>query len=210
MYKKVVVLQSCYFANLPIAFCRSRCGRRRHCLSSPLLWSRNFATIVAWRHTSPLHCNDKRESWDREENTQSSPWDKYVNFSNLKREINQKMVSGEVHKYLFSTVVKKGFNNSHLQLQHSTFFLLWGSRSCTWWRFKQTIKIRGPIPGIVLPFNYNDSKNNFISEIHMSRPAPYYSLTFQLYNPLRICVLHCLTGGTDYRICNSRPCWLEL
>ena len=32
------------------------------------------------------------------------------------------MVSGEVHKYLFSTVVKKGFNNSHLQLQHSTFF----------------------------------------------------------------------------------------
>ena len=32
------------------------------------------------------------------------------------------MVSGEVHKYLFSTVVKKEFNNSHLQLQHSTFF----------------------------------------------------------------------------------------
>ena len=125
MYKKVVVLQSCYFANLNLLlFCRSGsgCGRRRHCLSSPLLWSRNFATIVAWRHTSPLHCNDKRESWDREENTQSSPWDKYVNFSNLKLEINQKMVSGEVRKYLFSTVVKKGFNNSHLQLQHSTFF----------------------------------------------------------------------------------------
>ena len=32
------------------------------------------------------------------------------------------MVSVEVHKYLFSTDVKREFNNSHLQLQYSTFF----------------------------------------------------------------------------------------
>ena len=33
-------------------FCRFRCRRRRRCLSSLLLWSRNFATMVTWRHTS--------------------------------------------------------------------------------------------------------------------------------------------------------------
>ena len=38
----------------PISFCRSRCRRRHHCLSSLLLWSRNFATMVTRRHTSPL------------------------------------------------------------------------------------------------------------------------------------------------------------
>ena len=29
--------------------------RRRRCLNSLLLWSRNFATMVTWRHTSPLY-----------------------------------------------------------------------------------------------------------------------------------------------------------
>ena len=29
-------------------FCRFRCRRRRPCLSSLLLWSRNFATMVTW------------------------------------------------------------------------------------------------------------------------------------------------------------------
>ena len=35
----------------PVAFCRSCFRRRRCCLSSLLLWSRNFATTVTWRHT---------------------------------------------------------------------------------------------------------------------------------------------------------------
>ena len=47
--KSVMHVQSCCF------FSRSRCRRRRRCLSSLLLWSRNFATIVTWRHTSPLY-----------------------------------------------------------------------------------------------------------------------------------------------------------
>ena len=33
---------------------RSRCRRRRCCWSSILLWSRNFTTMVTWRHNSPL------------------------------------------------------------------------------------------------------------------------------------------------------------
>ena len=36
-------------------FCHSRYRRRYLCLSSLLLWSRNFATMVTWRHTSPLY-----------------------------------------------------------------------------------------------------------------------------------------------------------
>ena len=40
--------------NLPI-FCRSPCRHRRRCLSPPLLWSKHFAIIVTWHHTSPLY-----------------------------------------------------------------------------------------------------------------------------------------------------------
>ena len=54
--KSVMHLQSCCFANINrYLFFRSRCPHRRCCLSSPLLWSRNFATMVTWRHTSPLY-----------------------------------------------------------------------------------------------------------------------------------------------------------
>ena len=35
-----------------LLFCRSRCRRRYRCVSSLLLWSKNFATMVTWRHTS--------------------------------------------------------------------------------------------------------------------------------------------------------------
>ena len=36
-------------------FCRSRCRRRRRFLSALLLWTRNFASMVTWRQTSPLY-----------------------------------------------------------------------------------------------------------------------------------------------------------
>ena len=54
MYKSVIHVQSCCFTNLNP--CHSRwCCRRRQCwLSSLLLWSRNFATMVTWRHPSLL------------------------------------------------------------------------------------------------------------------------------------------------------------
>ena len=38
-----------------LLFCLFRCRSRRRCLSSLLLWSRNFATMVTWGHTSPLY-----------------------------------------------------------------------------------------------------------------------------------------------------------
>ena len=58
--KSVMHVQSCCFANLNLLlFCRSRCRRRRRCLSSLLLWSENFATMVTWRHTSPLNLTTK-------------------------------------------------------------------------------------------------------------------------------------------------------
>ena len=41
--------------NTDCFFCRSRCRRRRCCLSSPLLSSRNVATMVKWSHTFPLY-----------------------------------------------------------------------------------------------------------------------------------------------------------
>ena len=54
--KSVMHVQSCCFANLNLLlFCRSRCRRRCCCLSSLLLWSKNFASMVTWRLTSPLY-----------------------------------------------------------------------------------------------------------------------------------------------------------
>ena len=48
---KVVVFLN---INLLVFNC-SRCRRRRRCLNSLLLRSRNFATMVTWRHISPLY-----------------------------------------------------------------------------------------------------------------------------------------------------------
>ena len=51
--KSVMHVQSCCFANLNLLlFCRSRCRCHRRCLSSLLLWSKNFGIMVTWRHTS--------------------------------------------------------------------------------------------------------------------------------------------------------------
>ena len=53
-YKKNVMhVQSCCFADINLLlFPSSVCCHRRRCLSSLLLWYRNFATMVTWRHTS--------------------------------------------------------------------------------------------------------------------------------------------------------------
>ena len=67
--KSVMHVQSCCFANINLLlFNCSRCRRRRRCLNSLLLRSRNFATMVTWRHTSPLYwCTEieySNETWD--------------------------------------------------------------------------------------------------------------------------------------------------
>ena len=51
--KSVMHVQSWFFANLNLFFFFA--GRRRRCKNSLLLSSRNFATMVTWRHTSPLY-----------------------------------------------------------------------------------------------------------------------------------------------------------
>ena len=65
----VMNVQSCCFANKPIAFLSFSLRQRRPCLSSPLLWSRNFANMITWRNTSPLlHLYSKvvkPPNWDR-------------------------------------------------------------------------------------------------------------------------------------------------
>lgn len=44
--KRVMYMHSCYFAYLNLLLFRhSCCCHHRHCLTSPLLWSRNFADI---------------------------------------------------------------------------------------------------------------------------------------------------------------------
>ena len=49
-------LLSCCFANLiQLLFAVLIAVAVVCCLSSLLLWSRNFATVVTWRHTSPLY-----------------------------------------------------------------------------------------------------------------------------------------------------------
>ena len=54
--KSVMHVQSCCFANINLLlFCRSRCLYRLCCLSTLLLWSEKFATMVTWRHASPLY-----------------------------------------------------------------------------------------------------------------------------------------------------------
>ena len=45
--KSMMHVQGCL-----LFFCRSRCRRRYRCLSSLLLWSKYFATMVTWRRTS--------------------------------------------------------------------------------------------------------------------------------------------------------------
>ena len=53
--KSVMCVQSCCFTVQTYCFfCHSCCRRRCCCLSSLLLWSKNFATMVMWHHTSPL------------------------------------------------------------------------------------------------------------------------------------------------------------
>ena len=50
-------VQSCSFTNTNLSlFCRSRCRRHRSCLSSLLLSSQKWATMVTCRHSSPLYC----------------------------------------------------------------------------------------------------------------------------------------------------------
>ena len=52
--KGMMHMQSCCFANINLLlFCY--CCPHCHCLSSHLLWSTNFATLVTWCHTSLLH-----------------------------------------------------------------------------------------------------------------------------------------------------------
>ena len=54
--KRVMYVQSCCFAKINLLHsCRSLCLRRHCCLSSFFLWSKNFATMETWRHTSPLY-----------------------------------------------------------------------------------------------------------------------------------------------------------
>ena len=54
--KSVMHVQSCCFANINLLlFCHSRCLYRLCCLSTLLLWSEKFATMVTWRHASPLY-----------------------------------------------------------------------------------------------------------------------------------------------------------
>ena len=54
--KSVMHVQSCCFANINLLlFCHSRCLYRLCCLSTLLLWSQKFATMVTWRHASPLY-----------------------------------------------------------------------------------------------------------------------------------------------------------
>ena len=54
--KSVMHVQSSCFANINLLlFCRSLCRPRCCCLSSLLLWSKNFASMVTWHLTSPLY-----------------------------------------------------------------------------------------------------------------------------------------------------------
>ena len=55
--KSVMHVQSCCFANVNrLLFCRSRCRRRRCCLSAPLLWSRMLLPCCSF-HTPNLKSN---------------------------------------------------------------------------------------------------------------------------------------------------------
>ena len=52
VHKSVMHVQSCFSDINHLLFSSSLCRSRRRCLSSPLLWSRNCASMVTWRHTS--------------------------------------------------------------------------------------------------------------------------------------------------------------
>ena len=65
--KSVMHVQSCCFAILNLLlFCRSRCRRRRRCFSSILLWSRYFATMVTWCHSTSLYWCFVFFDWQRQ------------------------------------------------------------------------------------------------------------------------------------------------
>ena len=84
------------FANINLLlFCRSRCRRRRRCLSFPLLWFRNLVTTVTWHHTHPLCCITPRKRIYRRSFHKPSwlPWAPYpqhveilsINKSNIRQ-----------------------------------------------------------------------------------------------------------------------------
>lgn len=120
------------------------------------------------------------------------------------------MVSVEVHKYLFSTDVKREFNNSHLQLQYFTFFC-----------FEAVARVLDDVSNKRLKFTDRSlelyfrlitttRKITLLVKFTCSGQCPIIP-SLSNYSPLAIrmplgSVLHCLTGGTDYKICNSRPC----
>ena len=54
--KSSIHMQRWCFVNINLLpFCHFRCLHRHCCLSFLLLWSRNFATMVMWHHTSPFY-----------------------------------------------------------------------------------------------------------------------------------------------------------
>ena len=59
LQKSVMLVQSCFANIYRLLFCRSRCRRRRRCLSFLLFWFRNFATMVTWHHSSVLYSESK-------------------------------------------------------------------------------------------------------------------------------------------------------
>ena len=52
VHKSVMHVESCFSDISHLFFSSSLCRSRRRCLSSLLLWSRNCASMVTWRHTS--------------------------------------------------------------------------------------------------------------------------------------------------------------
>ena len=53
--KSAMNVKSCCFADIkPLPFSSSLCRWRRRCLSSLLLWSRNFVSMEKWLHIFPL------------------------------------------------------------------------------------------------------------------------------------------------------------
>ena len=116
--KSVMHVQSWFFANLNLFFFFA--GRRRRCKNSLLLSSRNFATMVTWRHTSPLYRPSLLSRW------------LYIGLFLVLRICWCRFRKTKKRTYPISILTSLLVNNAYINLTAITFYYNQGCQTKEW------------------------------------------------------------------------------
>ena len=118
--KSVMHVQSRFFANLNLLFFSFFAGRRRRCKNSLLLSSRNFATMVTWRHTSPLLTKLVQSRW------------LYIGLFLVLRICWCRFRKTKKRTYPISILTSLLVNNAYINLTAITFYYNQGCQTKEW------------------------------------------------------------------------------